>query len=186
MKARLRRMVRPAIAAGALVVVATVAVLAAQAIGCDPSQVFGQMLCQASEAPGTAPSPTPQLNRVMTAISIEIPEGADCSGCHLQKDGTLGTNPIPQVGHPVQGWTDCTQCHTAERLVQTAPGHTGIHKEQCLVCHQGEKPLPVPRPHPPTRNTGCLECHGKTVELPTDMSHRPDTTCWLCHRTTEQ
>jgi hypothetical protein len=186
MKRGVRTMLRPAIAAAALVLAGTAAILASQAVGCDPSEVFTQMVCKASDEPAPVPSPTFQLNRVMTAISIEIPEGADCTGCHMQKDGTLGTNPIPKVGHPVQGWADCTQCHTAARLVETAPGHTGIHKEQCLVCHQGETPLPVSRPHPPTRNTGCLECHGKTEKLPQDMSHRVDTTCWLCHRTTQQ
>ncbi len=171
-----------------LFAVGTIGIVVMQVTGCDTGMPLATERCSAAsnQAPTPAPGASVAPNGAMTPISIEIPENADCNGCHLRKDGTLGANPIPVIGHPVQGWTECTACHTTTRLVQTAPGPTGIHKDQCLVCHTKSTPLPEPRPHPPTRNQGCYECHGKTAPLPTDMSHRPDSNCWLCHRSTPQ
>lgn len=183
-----RRAFRLALATGTLFLVGVAAVVALQAVGCDAGTLIAVERCSAAPAPGPGSTPEASVkpNQAMTPISIEIPENADCNGCHLRKDGTLGANPIPVIGHPVEGWKDCTACHETSRLVTTAPGHTGIHKDECLVCHTKSTPLPEARPHPPIRNTGCFECHGKTAPLPTDMSHRSDTNCWLCHRATPE
>ena len=67
--------------------------------------------------------------------------------------GTVGTKPIPVMGHPLAGWRDCTACHTVGSLVQTAPGHLSLHKDDCLICHQtraeaGASSAPEPRPEP--------------------------------------
>ena len=61
--------------------------------------------------------------------------------------GGVGTKAIPALAHPLQGWTDCTGCHAPDKLVQTAPGHTGIHKAQCTVCHTKFSAPAPDRPH---------------------------------------
>jgi hypothetical protein len=132
-----------------------------------------------SASPAAGASGSPQL--LMNGAAI--PENADCSGCHLTDRGVIGLRPIPPVGHPLQGWSDCTACHAPERLASTAPGHTGIHATQCLTCHvAGDMPAPLSRPHRERENQDCLDCHGTIAPLPSDMAHRPDSVCWLCHR----
>ncbi len=184
MKRALRLAARPLIGAAALLLIATVGLLGLQAAGCDTSRLVADFTCRTAEQPSPEPSPTARPNTSMLPINVEIPAGSDCAGCHVKADGSVGMNPIPAIGHPLEGWSDCTACHTTARLVETAPGHVGIHEDQCLVCHTKSTNLPSPRPHPPIRNTGCFECHGKTAPLPDDMSHRSETTCWLCHRAT--
>ena len=46
-------------------------------------------------------------------------------------------------------------CHAPARLVDTAPGHSGIHASECTVCHKpGDLPAPLSRPHrEPTRTS---------------------------------
>jgi hypothetical protein len=114
---------------------------------------------------------------------LPMPADADCSACHVTADGTVGLRPVPQIAHPLDGWSDCTACHAPARLVTTAPGHSGIHADACLTCHRaGDLPAPLSRPHRERQNTACLDCHGSVAPLPTDMAHRTDTVCWLCHR----
>ena len=135
---------------------------------------------QASPGPGSAASPS-GLPEGMTWLAM--PPDADCSACHVTAEGTIGLRPVPVIAHPLDGWSDCTACHAPERLVATAPGHSGIHAEACLTCHrEGSLPAPLSRPHRERQNTACLDCHGSVAPLPSDMAHRTDTVCWLCHR----
>ncbi len=140
----------------------------------------------ASISAGASPTPTAStspsgLPEVMSWLAR--PADADCAACHVTAQGVIGLRPVPPIAHPLQGWSDCTACHAPARLVQTAPGHTGIHADACLTCHQaGELPAPLSRPHRERQNTECLDCHGSVAPLPTDMAHRTDTVCWLCHR----
>ena len=129
-------------------------------------------------SPSASPSVLPQ------AMSwISMPADADCSACHLTAEGAIGLRPVPAIAHPLDGWSNCTACHARERLVNTAPGHSGIHADACLTCHQeGNLPAPLSRPHRERQNTACLDCHGKDAPLPSDMAHRTQTVCWLCHR----
>lgn len=117
---------------------------------------------------------------------LKMPADADCAGCHVIDDGTIGLAPIPAIAHPVDGWRRCTACHSAERLVTPAPGHDGIDSVACLSCHTVETPAGPPRPHGMDRNQGCLECHEtERVHVPESMLDRPDEFCWLCHQATE-
>jgi hypothetical protein len=130
----------------------------------------------ASASP-TATPPTMMGNAI-------IPGNADCGGCHLTGEGGVGLRPMPVMGHPLEGWTKCTNCHAVGRLVETAPGHSGIHATECTICHKpGELPTPLSRPHRETQNVACLSCHGTDkAPLPADMKHRKESACWLCHR----
>jgi hypothetical protein len=137
----------------------------------------------ASAEPSPQPSPTITLNMGGVAIPVD----ADCAACHKTDSGAMGLRPIPAMGHPLEGWSDCTACHAPAGLVKTAPGHSGIHADQCLLCHQpGDLPPPLSRPHAATQNQACLSCHGDTpnsvAPLPADMTHRSQNVCWLCHR----
>jgi hypothetical protein len=129
----------------------------------------------------TEPSPTPWLRTIEPGQLVMGP-GSDCAACHLTPDGGIGLRPIPPLGHPVHGWTTCTECHDNDRLVQTAPGHKGIHADQCLVCHK-EASEPAPKPqHPSLAGVDCLGCHGTIAPLPSSMVDRPSELCWLCHQ----
>ncbi len=130
-----------------------------------------------ASGPVASPSAPPTMRGVV------LPETADCSACHVTSAGIVGTRPIPPMGHPLQGWTECTACHAPAGLVKTAPGHSGIHASECLICHQpGNAPPPLSRPHRELQNTNCLSCHGSKAPLPADMAHRSQSVCWLCHR----
>jgi hypothetical protein len=112
---------------------------------------------------------------------IAMPEGADCGACHLLDDGGVGVRTIPVIAHPLHGYTECTACHSSASLVDTAPGHTGIHADQCVVCHtQSSVPVPTPR-HPTLPDADCLGCHGTIAPLPSSMRDKPKELCWLCH-----
>ncbi len=133
--------------------------------------------------PSAVPSPSPSPSGDIVMNGAVIPATAQCSGCHLTDSGSLGLRPIPAMGHPLEGWTNCTACHATASLVATAPGHTGIHATQCLICHPpGNLPPPLSRPHRDRQNEACLACHGKVAPLPADMTHRSQNVCWLCHR----
>ncbi len=86
--------------------------------------------------PTHGPSPSPRSAMALSPVGIEMPADANCNSCHLTGTGLVGTKPIPVMGHPLAGWRDCTACHTVGSLVQTAPGHTSLHKDDCLICHQ--------------------------------------------------
>jgi len=135
-----------------------------------------------SASPSQAPAPSQD---VMTWLGMSA--DSDCAGCHVTDGGTVGLRQVPAIAHPLKGWTDCTSCHASDRLVDSAPGHTGIHAEDCLTCHQpGDLPAPLSRPHRELQNDACLDCHGSTAPLPTDMTHREESVCWLCHRLPEE
>jgi hypothetical protein len=142
-------------------------------------------------APSTAVevSPSPSASTGTNDLSpmasspmgIAMSTNADCSACHLTPDG-VGTKQIPEMAHPLEGWTDCTACHANDRLVATAPGHSGLHKDQCLICHtprSATETAAPERPHHVFTGQTCLECHGTKAPLPTDMTGRQN--CWICH-----
>jgi len=138
-----------------------------------------------SPSPSPAATPTATSPMALAPIGIAIPADADCSACHLETSGVVGTRPIPVLAHPLEGWTDCTACHADDRLVQTAPGHSGLHKADCLTCHKVADPEATApaRPHHLVTGQTCVSCHGVDAPLPTDMAGR--TNCWLCHPGTE-
>jgi hypothetical protein len=133
------------------------------------------------------PSPSPRSAMALSPVGIEMPGDANCNSCHLTGSGLVGTKPIPVMGHPLAGWRDCTACHTVGSLVQTAAGHTSLHKDDCLICHQtrveaGASEKPELRPeHMGTEQT-CSSCHGidDHAPLPASMRGRGDN-CWICH-----
>ncbi len=128
-------------------------------------------------------SASPTASDTVLMNGAEIPAESECAACHITGSGTIGLRPIPRLGHPLEGWKNCTACHSTNSLVSTAPGHSGIHATQCLMCHQaGDQPPPLSRPHRDRQNTACLDCHGSKAPLPADMTHRTDKVCWLCHR----
>ena len=135
-------------------------------------------------APGEAAVPTPAPVLAVLPGQVEMPPDADCTACHLTSGGFVGLNPIPAIAHPTQGWSNCTACHSTDRLVPTARGHDGIHANECTICHKSDTAAAPSRPHPQILSAGCLQCHGTTAPLPAGMVGRSDTTCWLCHRAT--
>lgn len=135
-------------------------------------------------SPTVAPSPTPPS--AMSPIGIQMPANADCAACHLTSTGTVGTKAIPAMAHPLWGWTDCTACHAPDRLVTTAPGHSGLHKDQCLICHEppsGATATQAPmRPEHMGNTQPCTSCHGldQHAPMPANMKDRGNN-CWICH-----
>ena len=161
--------------------------LAALVVAVGAVALFGFALAAADLAPTPAPSrpavavnPTPSPWLQLPG-QVQMPAGADCKACHETTGGVIGIKDIPVVPHPVIRWSNCTACHDNARLVQTAPGHSGIHADQCLVCHQESLGAAPPPAHATEPNARCLTCHGVTAPLPSDMSHRPGELCWLCH-----
>jgi hypothetical protein len=132
------------------------------------------------ETAAEIPRPSASTSLVHPAMAVPIPADADCSACHVS-GGLAGLRDIPPMAHAVEGWRNCTACHADDRLVQIAPGHTGIGKELCLACHEGAAPdaSALPRPHHVVSGTACITCHGSSAPLPTDMAGR--TNCWVCH-----
>lgn len=130
------------------------------------------------------PSASPTASPDISMGGAILPGNAECAGCHQASGGLVGLRDIPVMGHPLEGWSKCTDCHATARLVDTAPGHSGIHASECTVCHKpGNLPTPLSRPHRENQNTACLTCHGTAkAPLPADMTHRKELVCWLCHR----
>lgn len=153
--------------------------------------VFGIALAAADIGPSPAPSPSEVIEPSPTGWpiglgpgEIQMPAGADCKACHETTGGVIGVKDIPVIPHPVAQWSNCTACHANARLVQTAPGHSGIHADQCRVCHTVSLGAAPPPAHQVLPNADCLSCHGVTAPLPADMSHKPRQYCWLCHLST--
>lgn len=141
----------------------------------------GVIAAPASPIPGLGLVASPTTRLEMGGATI--PDSAECAGCHVTTAGTIGVRDIPKMGHVLEGWSQCANCHAPNRLVDTAPGHSGIHATECTVCHEpGELLTPLSRPHRENQNQACLSCHGKTAPLPSDMAHRDESVCWLCHR----
>jgi hypothetical protein len=130
-----------------------------------------------------APTARPSASVDLTMGGAILPANALCAGCHQTGSGSVGLDVVPVIGHPLEGWSKCTNCHAPAGLVETASGHSGIHASQCTVCHKpGDLPKPLSRPHRDNQNQECLSCHGGKAPLPVDMTHRSETVCWLCHR----
>ena len=143
----------------------------------------GATTVAASPEPSSTSSLAPSASPALMMGGAVVPATAECAGCHASGTGTIGLSVIPAMAHPLEGWGKCASCHAPARLVDTAPGHTGIHATECTICHKpGDLPSPLSRPHRDNQNVACLSCHGTTAPLPTDMTHRKETTCWLCHR----
>jgi hypothetical protein len=132
------------------------------------------------------PSPSPtEATSLMAPMGVMMPNDADCSACHTAPGAT---KPAPAMAHPLEGWQNCTECHATDRLVETAPGHSSLHKEDCLLCHApAADQSPAPRPHHTYNGTACTACHGNPAipqaPLPQDMSERGN--CWVCHGLTD-
>lgn len=143
----------------------------------------GTVAMRATPAPTAEPSPLSPMG--LSAIGIEMAPDSDCSACHVTDSGVVGTLDIPRMGHPLWGWRDCTACHATGSLVDTAPGHSGLHKQDCLVCHKEpdqETSGPAkPRPEHMGGDQPCTACHGVDdhAPLPDAMAGREN--CWVCH-----
>ncbi len=167
-------------AAGMLLAAGALVVLGGLAFALARPQLGGGELPDFGKAIWSSPSPTVAPSAAEPA-GVQMPQGADCLACHLARDGIIGSDPIPAIAHPVEGWTNCTACHATDKLVATAPGHTGIHAADCLTCHTKSTPAAPARPHAADQNVACTQCHGPKVALPKDHAGRTETTCWLCH-----
>lgn len=110
-----------------------------------------------------------------------IPTSNSCLLCH-DTGGSEGLKPVPALGHPLEGWTQCVTCHTDERLGRTAPGHTGIDQAECVNCHKAAPPGPAITQAHSQLDQPCLKCHGNVAHLPTSMVGRNQDECWLCHK----
>ena len=152
----------------------------------DVSQSVGER-SEPTPAPSAQPLPSSLSPMANSPIGIQMSANADCAACHVTKDGTVGTKDIPEMAHPLWGWRDCTACHSTGSLIATAPGHSGLHKDDCLVCHKVPSSSSVTS-NPPLRpehmgNTQpCTTCHGVDdhAPLPDSMKGRGDN-CWICH-----
>jgi hypothetical protein len=136
---------------------------------------------QASERGAKASASPPDL---MPMGLAHIPTSASCLLCH-DTGGEAGLKPVPALGHPLEGWTECLVCHTDDRLGRTAPGHIGIQQKECLNCHKVAQVGPaITQPHSRLQDQQCLDCHGKVAHLPSSMVGRQQDECWLCHKPT--
>jgi hypothetical protein len=138
------------------------------------------------QQPVRTPLPSPAHESPMAGLpgGVLIAADADCAGCHLGQDGTVAAKRRPLMLHPIEGWRDCTACHAPGRLVTTAPGHSGLHREDCLVCHSAPAAgTAAPRPHHVFAGSGCISCHGVEAPLPIEMAERRN--CWICHGLSE-
>ena len=133
----------------------------------------------ASPTTNAAPTSTPAPGNV--PIGLQVMPDTECTACHLDPSGAIGAARATVMGHPLEGWKDCTACHADDRLVKTAPGHSGIHKSDCLACHEvpDAQDTAPPRPHHLVTGATCVSCHGTEAPLPTDMAGRNN--CWICH-----
>ncbi len=176
---------------GIIIVGGFVATVAIPGMLATASSTTAAASAGASGSPGSpagslAPSPTPTSAMALSPIGVAIPATADCYACHTVATGGVGVKPIPYLGHPLQGFADCTACHNPTGLVKTAPGHSGIHANECLVCHQENPNLTSMSQIPmrPEHMTGeaCTACHNPTqhAPLPSNMANRGDN-CWICH-----
>jgi hypothetical protein len=169
------------IVSAALLVTGTLFVLGGVGLALTGSGPGGPSLVPSfAGAVWETPAPSPSATAAVPA-GVPMPEGADCLACHAARDGTIGSNAIPVIAHPIDGWRACTGCHSTDRLVATAPGHSGIHAADCLTCHTKSTPAAPARPHAADQNIACTQCHGPKVALPADHAGRTETTCWLCH-----
>ena len=128
------------------------------------------------------PSPSPTEPEFVAAMRVPVPADSACKECH--KTNAIALPDVPVMGHPLEGWGKCDSCHGRAKLVSTAPGHRGIHKDACLMCHQqrpADMSVALPRPHHQYPGKDCVDCHkpGGEGPLPTAMKDREN--CWVCH-----
>jgi hypothetical protein len=166
-----------------------VAVGAFLAIVAVPELVGAAAVASPTPAPTAAPTITPGGAMAKSPIGIPMASDADCGACHFTVSGGVGVKEIPQLAHPLKGFTDCTACHNPTGLVKTAPGHSTLHKTDCLVCHQqrpepsaGASAAPMRPEHMGANGAACTSCHGVDdhAPLPTAMKGR-EGNCWICH-----
>lgn len=135
--------------------------------------------------PTSTVSPTPTETPTASTVAVmrvPVPADSSCSDCHAAD--AVSVPNVPPMGHPLEGWANCSICHGEAKLVKTAPGHRGIHRDACMLCHQQQGPNPsmaLPRPHHTYPGKSCTDCHkvGGPGPLPQDMSTRQN--CWVCH-----
>jgi hypothetical protein len=132
-----------ALAAAALVVAIGVGVGLA-VINLLPSQQVAVSSPSPSPAATATPPALPSPSAGPGNLIAIMPQG-DCTACHKTPGNAVD---VPPLGHPLEGWGSCTSCHANDRLVKTAPGHSGIHADQCLVCHTATTPAAEDRPDP--------------------------------------
>lgn len=130
-----------------------------------------------SATPSASPTPS-----TVTLMRVPVPANSSCQDCHVA--GAISVPDVPAMGHQLEGWGNCSSCHGEKKLVTTAPGHRGIHRDACLLCHQQQGPATtsvLPRPHHTYPGKSCTDCHkvGGSAPLPTSMSGRNN--CWVCH-----
>lgn len=130
-------------------------------------------------------SPTPSATPTSSTVAVmrvPIPADSSCKDCHTA--GAVSVPDVPVMAHPLTGWNNCTACHGTKKLVATAPGHRGIHRETCLMCHQPLSDAAIkalPRQHKLYPGKQCIDCHtpGGSAPLPHTMDGRKN--CWICH-----
>ena len=139
---------------------------------------------QSTPAGHPAQASTAASPELMQMGLAHIPTSNSCLLCH-DGGGQAGLKPVPALGHPLEGWTQCVVCHTDDRLGRTAPGHVGIPQTECVNCHQVAQLGPaITQPHSRLQDPLCLDCHGDVAHLPTSMVGRRQDECWLCHKPT--
>lgn len=148
----------------------------------------GQLLAggNAVDEPTPATTFTAEPGAQWAPMKEPVPASADCKACH-GNENPMKPN-IPQMAHPAIGWTNCTSCHTDGGLVQTAAGHSGIHKSACLMCHQPaaeNAATGLPRRHHGDRGDDCMSCHGPNGKAPFPNSMEGRKNCWVCHPQSE-
>ncbi len=110
-------------------------------------------------------------------IGLQVMPDTECMACHLDPSGAIGVARATVLAHPLEGWKDCTACHADDRLVRTAPGHSGNPQGRL----PGLPPGPGRRGHGSTatassgrrRHVRVLPRHGGP--LPTDMAGRNES-----------
>jgi hypothetical protein len=160
-----------------------------------PELVGTAAISSPAPTPTAAPTTTPGGAMAKSPIGIPMPSDADCGACHFTPNGGVGVKEIPQLAHPLKGFTDCTACHNPTGLVKTAAGHSTLHKTDCLVCHQqrpdaspsagstaGSSVGPMRPEHMGAGGAACTSCHGvdKHAPMPAAMQGR-EGNCWICH-----
>jgi hypothetical protein len=129
--------------------------------------------------------PSPSASQDLMPMGLaHIPTSNSCLLCH-ETGGSAGVKNIPALGHELEGWRQCSICHTNDKLGRSAPGHSGISDVECLNCHKIAQPGPaITQPHSQLQDQLCLDCHGSFAHLPSSMASRNEGSCTLCHKPT--
>lgn len=146
------------------------------------------ILDQVNTSPAGHPAqqePSPSASAELMRMGLaHIPTSNSCLLCH-ETGGSAGIKNTPALGHELEGWRQCTACHTNDKLGRTAPGHVGIPEAECLNCHKIAQPGPaITQPHSNLQDQLCLDCHGTFAHLPASMASRKEDSCTMCHKPT--